>query len=33
MLNLANTLDHLCQFALQFQHEAVEVFWQLCYQT
>ena len=33
VINLADTLDHLCQFALQFQHERVEVFWQLSYKT
>ena len=31
MFNLANTLYHLGKFALQLQHEAVELFRQLSY--
>jgi len=33
VLNLSDTLYHLGQFALQLQHEVVEVIWQLSYQT
>ena len=33
MVNLANTLDHLCQFALQLQHKRVEVLRQLSHKT
>jgi len=33
VINLADTLYHLCQLALQFQHERVEVVRQLSHKT